>query len=75
MIVYIRVRMDNELTFPVRQRFLCVSVVEISTSWALLGGVELYWPGFILSIVVGVVFFLSGLVYFRKEERSFADVI
>ncbi len=44
--------------------------------WALLGGdVELYWPGFILSILIGLVIFSSGLIYFRRAERSFADVI
>ncbi len=44
--------------------------------WALLGGdVDLYWPGFFLSVLIGLAFFCSGLVYFRREERSFADVI
>jgi lipopolysaccharide transport system permease protein len=44
--------------------------------WSLLGGNNLlYWPGQITSIV-GVVFLITtGLWYFRKTERSFADVI
>lgn len=44
--------------------------------WSLLGGsAPLYWPGFILSLgLVGLVL-ASGIVYFRKTERSFADVI
>jgi len=44
--------------------------------WALLGeDVALYWPGFVLSVLVGILFFWSGLTYFRKAERSFADII
>jgi len=44
--------------------------------WSILGGPnELYWPGQIAS-VAGVVFLVvTGLWYFRKTERSFADVI
>lgn len=44
--------------------------------WAILGGESnLYLPGFFLS--VGLVFLLlfSGIWYFRKMERTFADVI
>jgi lipopolysaccharide transport system permease protein len=44
--------------------------------WAILGqSIKLYWPGFILSIVLTAVIFLSGLRYFRNTERVFADVI
>jgi len=44
--------------------------------WAILGqNVKLYWPGFILSIVLTAIIFLSGLRYFRNTERVFADVI
>ena len=44
--------------------------------WAILGGdVVLYLPGFALSVIISVAFFVSGLAYFRKAERSFADVI
>jgi lipopolysaccharide transport system permease protein len=44
--------------------------------WAVLGGnIKLYWPGFILSLVLTGVIFLSGLRYFRNTERVFADVI
>jgi lipopolysaccharide transport system permease protein len=44
--------------------------------WCILGGGNvIYWPGQIAS-VAGVVFLVaSGLWYFRKTERSFADVI
>ncbi|MCY7284163.1 MAG: ABC transporter permease, partial [Cyanobacteria bacterium CAN_BIN43] len=41
----------------------------------LRGQVEIYLPGFVLSI--GLVFLLltTGIWYFRKVERTFADVI
>lgn len=44
--------------------------------WCILGGHNvIYWPGQI-ACVIGVVFLISsGLWYFRKTERSFADVI
>ncbi|OYQ62286.1 phosphate ABC transporter permease [Pseudanabaena sp. SR411] len=44
--------------------------------WAILGGeANIYMPSFLLS--VGLVFLLlwSGIWYFRKMERTFADVI
>jgi len=44
--------------------------------WAILGeSIKLYWPGFILSLVLTGVIFLSGLRYFRNTERVFADII
>jgi lipopolysaccharide transport system permease protein len=44
--------------------------------WAILGGEHtLYWPGLALSAVIVVVLILSGIWYFRKTEKSFADVI
>lgn len=44
--------------------------------WAILGTDSLtYWPGFFLSIGVVSAFLLSGLWYFRRTERVFADVI
>lgn len=44
--------------------------------WAILGGeAKLYWPGFTLSVGLVVLLFLSGIWYFRRMERSFADVI
>ncbi len=44
--------------------------------WAILGGeAEIYLPGFILSTGLVVLLFISGIWYFRKTERSFADVI
>jgi lipopolysaccharide transport system permease protein len=43
--------------------------------WALLGGESLYFPSQ-ASAAVGVAAILaSGILYFRRTERSFADVI
>ena len=44
--------------------------------WAILGGdYQLYWPGFILSLSLVVIILATGIVYFRKTEKTFADVI
>jgi lipopolysaccharide transport system permease protein len=44
--------------------------------WAILGGESrIYLPGFALSLVVVVLLLASGIWYFRKMERTFADVI
>lgn len=52
-----------------------VGVIE-GFRWAITGGTtSLYWPGVILSLVVVAVLMLTGLTYFRRTERSFADVI
>jgi homopolymeric O-antigen transport system permease protein len=44
--------------------------------WSILGGEHaMYWPGFALSVGVVAVLIVSGIWYFRRTERSFADVI
>jgi lipopolysaccharide transport system permease protein len=44
--------------------------------WAILGKDSLiYLPGFILSIGLVILLFFYGLKYFRKTERTFADII
>lgn len=44
--------------------------------WAILGGdAQIYWPGFALSLSLVVLLLVSGIWYFRKMERTFADVI
>lgn len=44
--------------------------------WAILGGEsKLYLPGFTLSLGLVALLFTSGIWYFRKVERIFADVI
>lgn len=44
--------------------------------WAILGGEsQIYWPGFALSMGLVALIFVTGIQYFRKMERTFADVI
>jgi lipopolysaccharide transport system permease protein len=44
--------------------------------WCLLGGASrLYVPGFALSLGVVVLFLWAGIVYFRRTERTFADLV
>lgn len=44
--------------------------------WAILGGEnKLYIPGLMISITISIVLLLAGISYFRKTERTFADVI
>ncbi len=44
--------------------------------WCLLGGqTELYLPGLLSSLGMAVFFLWLGIRYFRKTEKSFADVI
>jgi lipopolysaccharide transport system permease protein len=44
--------------------------------WAILGGEsQIYLPGFALSLALVVLLLLSGIWYFRRMERTFADVI
>lgn len=44
--------------------------------WAILGGdSKIYLPGFALSMVLVLALLTSGIQYFRKTERRFADVI
>jgi lipopolysaccharide transport system permease protein len=44
--------------------------------WAILGdAAPVYWPGFALSAGVTAFMLATGIRYFRRTERSFADVI
>lgn len=44
--------------------------------WSLLGGgVDIYWPGFALSVGLSLALLFLGIRYFRSTERTFADVI
>ncbi|MEA5420266.1 ABC transporter permease [Spirulina sp. CCNP1310] len=44
--------------------------------WAILGQASpLYWPGFLLSLLLMTGLLASGIWYFRRMERTFADVI
>lgn len=44
--------------------------------WAILGGnSSIYLPGFLFSLILIFIFLTSGIYYFRKTEKSFADLI
>ncbi len=44
--------------------------------WAILGGdSQLHLPSLVLSVVLSLAFALLGALYFRRLERSFADVV
>jgi lipopolysaccharide transport system permease protein len=44
--------------------------------WAITGAESaIYWPGFAVSLLLVALLMLTGLWYFRKTERAFADVI
>jgi lipopolysaccharide transport system permease protein len=65
---------------PEKWRFLyslnpMVGVID-GFRWAILGGdTQLYWSGFLLSMTLVVFLIVSGVWYFRKMERTFADII
>ena len=43
--------------------------------WAICGTTEIHWESFALSTVLSVIFLAVGVWYFRKTEKTFADVI
>ena len=44
--------------------------------WCILGGnINIYWPGFWLSMGIVAFFLWLGIYQFRKMEKSFADLI
>ena len=44
--------------------------------WAVIGGkMQIYWPGFLLSCLIIGLLLIGGVMYFRKTEKTFADVI
>jgi lipopolysaccharide transport system permease protein len=44
--------------------------------WCILGGeTPLYLPGFLVSVAISFIFLFIGVWYFRRMEKSFADVI
>ena len=65
---------------PEQWRFLyslnpMVGVID-GFRWAILGGnSSFYGAGFLLSLAIVALFLISGVWYFRKMERTFADVI
>jgi lipopolysaccharide transport system permease protein len=65
---------------PEQWRFLyslnpMVGVID-GFRWAILGtSYDIYVPGFVLSLTLVLFFIVTGIWYFRKMERTFADVI
>ncbi len=65
---------------PERWRFLyslnpMVGVID-GFRWCILGGEHnLYWPGLAVSSLVVAVLVATGIFYFRRIERTLADVI
>lgn len=65
---------------PDRWRFLyslnpMVGVID-GFRWAILGNSsQIYWPGFLLSNTLVLLLLVSGIWFFRRMERTFADVI
>ena len=65
---------------PDRFRFIyslnpMVGVID-GFRWSLLGGSSpLYWPSVLMSLIVSLLFLISGFITFRKTERTFADII
>mgnify|MGYP001791838930 CR=1 FL=1 len=44
--------------------------------WAILGGESnIYMPGFLLSLALVTFILITGVRFFRKTERTFADII
>lgn len=43
--------------------------------WAILEGSDFYLPGFLLSCLLVVFLLITGVQYFRRMERTFADII
>ena len=68
--VQISIAVRNEADADV----LMVGVID-GFRWCLLGVENIYWTGFWLSVVITILLLLSGVKYFRKTERSFADNI
>jgi len=43
--------------------------------WAICGTTEIHWQSFVLSTGLSVAMLVIGVWYFRKTEKTFADVI
>lgn len=43
--------------------------------WCVTGGTPLHWPSFLVSCSLSVLLLVLGVWYFRKTEKTFADVI
>ena len=53
-----------------------LSGVVDGVRWCLLGGrTALYLPGLGLSIIIAILLLMTGVWYFRRTEKQFADII
>ena len=43
--------------------------------WAIIDEASFSLPSFLISLTVASVLFVTGIWYFRKMERTFADII
>ena len=44
--------------------------------WAIFrGSVPFYWPGLIISICISTILLITAIWYFRRTEKTFADMI
>jgi lipopolysaccharide transport system permease protein len=43
--------------------------------WSICDTAELYWPGFLFSVLVTFATLVIAIRYFRRTERTFADII
>ena len=43
--------------------------------WAICGTTEIHWGSFVTSSLLGLLLLALGVWYFRRTEKSFADVI
>lgn len=44
--------------------------------WSILGeSAQIYWLGFLLSIILTLILLFFGLRYFRRMEQTFADIV
>jgi lipopolysaccharide transport system permease protein len=65
---------------PIRFRLLyalnpMVGIID-GFRWSVLGGASaIYWPAVAIAVTEVVVLLGTGIWYFRKTERTFADVI
>lgn len=52
-----------------------VGVIE-GFRWSITGqAAQIYWPGYLLSLALILMIFIGGGIWFRRMERTFADVI
>jgi lipopolysaccharide transport system permease protein len=51
-----------------------VGVIE-SFRWSVLGTEVNPWPGLLVSATSAMIIFISGVAYFKRTERFFADII